>query len=74
MDVPTVKVEKKCIQPEAHQDQPSWRHWQCTEYCMFQTAKDRCLEYVRRCMEEKYLNRHFRSETVGFTVKDYALF
>ena len=72
MEVPTVKAEKKFIGLEAHP--PSWRHWQCPEYWMFQAAKDGCLDCVRRCVEEKRLDLHFRSKTMGYTVKDYALF
>ena len=71
-NVSPTRAEKECIGLEAHP--PSWRHWQCPEYWMFQAAKDGCLDCVRKCVEEKHLDLHFRSETMGYTVKDYALF
>ena len=71
-NVSPTRAEKECIGLEAHP--PSWRHWQCPEYWMFQAAKDGCLDCVRKCVEEKQLDLHFRSETMGYTVKDYALF
>ena len=49
-NVSPTRAEKECIGLKAHP--PSWRHWQCPEYWMFQAAKDGCLDCVRKCVEE----------------------
>ena len=70
-EVSVVKAVKR-IGLEAHG--PSWGRWQNEAYCTFQAAQNGCLSCVRECLEQKCMDFYGSSDTMGYTLLDYALY